>query len=97
MNKRFNHACKFIYFFSLMMIVCSKSVYAYIDPSTITYLVQAVAAVLIAVGAALTVYRHKIVAFFKGKKNTDGCDEKKKEKDSLENEDGVVDIQVEDN
>lgn len=48
-----------------MMIVCSKHVSAYIDPSTVTYLVQIVAAVYVAIGAALTVYRYIIVSFFK--------------------------------
>ena len=47
----------------------------YIDPSAVTYVIQAVAGVIIAIGALITVFRHKIVAFFKkGKK-----DEKKQE------------------
>lgn len=37
----------------------------YIDPSAVTYVIQAVAGVVIAIGALLTVFRHKIVAFFK--------------------------------
>ena len=43
---------------------------AYIDPSAVTYIIQAVAGVLIALGAAFTIFRHKIFAFFKkNKKN----------------------------
>ena len=43
---------------------------AYIDPSAVTYVIQAVAGVIIAIGALITVFRHKIVAFFKkGKKD----------------------------
>ena len=37
----------------------------YIDPSAVTYMIQAVAAVAIAAGAALTVFRHKIAALFR--------------------------------
>ena len=44
----------------------------YIDPSAVTYVIQAVAGVVIAIGALITVFRHKIVAFFKkGKKEED--------------------------
>ena len=55
---------------------------AYIDPSAVTYVIQAVAGVVIAIGALITVFRHKIVAFFKkGKK-----DEAKQEIHIIEDE-----------
>ncbi len=38
---------------------------AYIDPSAVTYVIQAVAGVIIAIGACLTIFRHKIIALFK--------------------------------
>ena len=41
----------------------------YIDPSAVTYTAQAIAAVVVAVGALITVFRHKIVAFFKRDKS----------------------------
>ena len=41
----------------------------YIDPSAVTYMIQAVAAVAIAAGAALTVFRHKIAALFRKNKS----------------------------
>ena len=42
----------------------------YIDPSAATYVIQAVAGAIIAIGALLAVFRHKISAFFKkNKKN----------------------------
>ncbi len=42
----------------------------YIDPSATTYVIQAVGGIVIALGALITVFRHKIVAFFKkGKKD----------------------------
>lgn len=43
-------------------------IWAYVDPSAVTYIFQAVAAVLIAIGAVLTIFRHKISAFFKRNK-----------------------------
>ena len=48
---------------------------AYIDPSAVTYVIQAVAGVLIALGAAFTIFRHKILAFFKKSKKKDEKDE----------------------
>ncbi len=48
---------------------------AYIDPSAVTYVIQAVAGVVIALGAAFTIFRHKIFAFFKGKKKTEETEE----------------------
>lgn len=94
MKRKINSCFKFMYFFTFIMLVCSKNVCAYIDPSTVTYLVQIVAAVFVAIGAALTVYRHKIVAFFKGTKK-DESDDKEKKKDTMEDKDGVVDIHLE--
>lgn len=42
----------------------------YIDPSAATYVIQAVAGAIIALGAIFAVFRHKISAFFKkNKKN----------------------------
>ena len=45
-----------------------RQAHAYIDPSAVTYVIQAVAGVLIALGAAFTIFRHKIFAFFKKNK-----------------------------
>lgn len=59
---------KFIYFFACWWTILSINAQAYIDPSAVTYVIQAVAAVFIALGALATVFRHKIFAFFK--KNT---------------------------
>lgn len=74
--KRFiGKAARFMYFFSAMWVMMSVFAHAYIDPSATTYIIQAVAAVVIALGAALTVFRHKITSFFK--KN--GGEEEKRE------------------
>ena len=42
----------------------------YIDPSAVTYIIQAVAGVIIAIGACLTIFRHKIASFFKKDQNS---------------------------
>lgn len=67
---------KFTYFLLAFFVMLSLDAQAaYIDPAATTYLIQAVAAVAIAIGAAFTIFRHKIAAFFKkGKK-----EEEKKE------------------
>ena len=58
-------------FFLMLHFICfsvllTVSAYAdYIDPSAVTYTAQAIAAVVVAIGALITVFRHKIVAFFK--------------------------------
>lgn len=63
--KKLTKALKFLYFFSCFFILLGNTSYAYIDPSAVTYIIQAVAAVFIAIGALATVFRHKIAAFFK--------------------------------
>lgn len=56
---------KFLYFFTCFFVLLGNTSFAYIDPSAVTYIIQAVAGVCIAVGAACTVYRHKIMKFFR--------------------------------
>ncbi len=56
---------RFLYFFACFFILLGNTSCAYIDPSAVTYVIQAVAGVAIAVGAACTVYRHKIMKFFR--------------------------------
>ncbi len=48
-----------------------NTVILYIDPSAVSYIIQAVAGVVIAIGACLTIFRHKIVAFFKKDKDNE--------------------------
>lgn len=71
MKKLALKSIKFLYFFSCWWVMLSITAHAYIDPSAVTYIIQAVAAVFIALGAVITVFRHKIFAFFKkNSKNT---------------------------
>lgn len=65
MKKILLKSMKFMYFFTCWWFVLSMNAHAYIDPSAVTYVIQAVAAVFIALGAIVTVFRHKILAFFK--------------------------------
>ena len=59
----------FILYFVCFAVVCTVSASAeYIDPSAVTYTAQAIAAVVVAIGALATVFRHKIVALFKKEK-----------------------------
>lgn len=56
---------KFMYFFTCFFVLLGNTSFAYIDPSAVTYVIQAVAGVAIAIGAACTVYRHKIAKWFR--------------------------------
>ncbi len=67
MKKRWK-VLKFLYFFGCFFMLLGNTSFAYIDPSAFTYVVQAVAGVAIAVGAACTVYRHKIMKFIRNQK-----------------------------
>ena len=72
-----------MYFFTCWWFVLSIHAHAYIDPSAVTYVIQAVAGVFIALGALVTVFRHKIFALFKKGSN----DNVKKEIHIKEDED----------
>ena len=79
MKKVLGQAVKFIYFFGCFFVLFTIPVHAYIDPSAVTYIIQGVAGVLIALGAAFTIFRHKIFKLFKGKKK-----DEKQEEDKIE-------------
>lgn len=70
MKKMILKLAKFTYFFTACFVMLSIHAHAYIDPSAVTYIIQAVAAAFIAIGALVTVFRHKIMAFFKKGKKT---------------------------
>ena len=53
MKKIVGQAFKFIYFFSCFFALFTNYAHAYIDPSAVTYVIQAVAGVLIALGFLL--------------------------------------------
>lgn len=66
--KKTTKVLRFMYFFVCFFVLMGNTAFAYIDPSAVTYVIQAVAGVAIAVGAACTVYRHKIMKFFRSQK-----------------------------
>ena len=75
LKKVFGQVVKFAYFFGCFFSLFTNYAQAYIDPSAVTYVIQAVAGVLIALGAAFTIFRHKIFAFFKKNKKKDETEE----------------------
>ena len=88
MKKRVLKICaglfSFMYFFTCFFNLFTITSQAYIDPSVVTYLIQGVAGVLIALGAAFTIFRHKIFALFKKNKKNDDEEEKIEIKDTEE-------------
>ena len=84
MKKKLLQVVKFLYFFSCFFMLLGNTSFAYIDPSAVTNIIQAVAGVLIAVGAACTVYRHKIMKFFRKMKKKQA---KKKSQEKEQEED----------
>lgn len=81
MKKTIFYLLSFVYFFACFFSLMTVPVHAYIDPSVVTYVIQGVAGVLIALGAAFTIFRHKIFAFFKKNKKTEEVEEKIELKD----------------
>ena len=75
MKKFLAKALSFFYFFNCFYALFTMPVHAYIDPSAVTYIIQGVAGVLIALGAAFTIFRHKIFQLFKGKKKDGEAEE----------------------
>lgn len=74
MKKVLEQMFKFTYFAGCFWYFFTIPAQAYIDPSAVTYIIQAVAGVLIALGAAFTIFRHKIFAFFKKNKKDAGTE-----------------------
>lgn len=59
---------KVSYFALGFLFLMSKSAQAYIDPATTSYVVQIIAGLVLAGGAAIGIYWHKIRRFFKNRK-----------------------------
>ena len=62
-----------LYFTVALALLFSVQAFAYLDPGTLTYVVSMIAGLVIAGGAALAIFRRKIVLFFRnmGKKQTE--------------------------
>ena len=81
MKKMLGKVVSFVYFFGCFFTLFTVPVHAYIDPSVVTYVIQGVAGVLIALGAIITIFRHKIIGFFRKNKKTDSQEDKIEFKD----------------
>lgn len=60
---------KTLYIFICCLIILTKECYGYLDPSAMTYVIQIVAAVGIALATSFSIFFYKITKFFKKKKN----------------------------
>jgi uncharacterized membrane protein len=54
-----------------VLLLCGMPAYAYIDPGTGSALIQGLIAAVAAVGITLRLYWHRVVGFFRRKKNKD--------------------------
>ena len=61
----------FLVFFALSLVMLLENALAYIDPSAMTFIIQLVAGVAIAAGAAFGFYWRKIKRAIKKKKKTE--------------------------
>lgn len=58
----------FVYFFLAVTLMTLRNAQAYIDPSSMTYLIQIIAGAAVAVGAGLGFYWKRIKRYFRNKK-----------------------------
>ena len=68
----------------LVIIMLSETALAYIDPSVMTYAIQAVAGIVIAVGAFIGIYFRKIKKNVQNKLGIDENKNKEVESDEIE-------------
>lgn len=71
------------YFFVCFFVILGAYAYAYVDATSVTYIVQAIVGVFVAIGAVVTIQRHKIVAAYR--KWHYGRIAKKNEKQGMKN------------
>ncbi|MCQ2455815.1 MAG: hypothetical protein MJ096_00500 [Clostridia bacterium] len=74
----------FLFFFVCAMIMCTTYAMAYLDPSAMTYIIQVIAGVVIAAGAALGFYWRRIKRAISKKKKGDDEDEDEDEEEDDE-------------
>ena len=72
MKKIVGQAFKFIYFFSCFFALFTNYAHAYIDPSAVTYVIQAVAGVLIALGSYEDLRQRALKSYYKQQEER-GC------------------------
>lgn len=72
-----------IYFCFFINLMLTKNVRAYIDPSVMTYTIQAVAGIAIAIGAAVSIYFRRAKKKLGNKLNIDENKNKEVESDEI--------------
>ena len=75
---------RFCYVFILTVVMLTGAAYAYLDPSVMTYAIQAVAGVLIAVGAVVGIYWRRAKNKINEKLHIDENSKKEVEDDVIE-------------
>lgn len=83
MKSRFLKVFGFIYFYTFINLMLMPNVRAYIDPSVMTYAIQAVAGIAIAIGAAVGMYFRKAKKKISNKLNIDENKNKEVESDEI--------------
>ncbi len=74
-------ALKFFLLSTALILVFSTTAFAYIDPSVMTYAIQAIAGLAIAVGAGVAIYFHRIKKKVNKTLNIDENEKKEVEED----------------
>lgn len=77
-------AFKYLYYVTCFMFLFSKTAFAYIDPSVMTYTVQIVAGIAVAVGAVVSVYWRRAKKKVQDKLGIDENAKKEVEEDIIE-------------
>ncbi len=83
MKKKILKGIEITYFACSFMLLFTENVHAYIDPSVVNYAIQAVAGVLIAVGAVVGIYFRKAKKKISNKLGIDENKNKEVEKDEI--------------
>ena len=81
MKKFLAKMMKVTYFGLCMMMLLAQTASAYIDPSTTTYIIQAVAGIAVAVGAFVTIYWRKAKKKIQNKLHIDETSKKEVEEE----------------
>ena len=66
--KMVKRTLQFAFFFLCATVMLSETAFAYLDPATTSYIIQIVAGVVIACGAAVGIFWKKIRLFFRNRK-----------------------------
>ncbi len=83
MKNRLLNIFGFVYFFVFLNIMLMHNVRAYIDPSVMTYAIQAIAGIAIALGAAVGIYFRKAKKKISNKLSIDENKNKEVESDEI--------------